>query len=104
MDFFSHYFTTKKFPSAQFFEKCSGLRDMYTFLQFLSKRSQKSQVSHDLLYVTAIITYKICIPHFHFPVRVPARTVTKGHGPMQERSRPIPASQPASQPAKRQYS
>src|SRR6218665_2676629 len=38
------------------------------FLLFLLKRARKVPVRHDLLYDTAILTYKIYIPHFHFPV------------------------------------
>jgi len=64
----------KKFLSTQFFFKCSGLQDFYTFLLCLSKRSRTVSVRHDLLYDTTILTYKIDIPHFHFPVR---RTITK---------------------------
>src|SRR6218665_289433 len=52
-------------------------RDFYTFLLFLSKRSRKVPVRNDLLYDTAILTYKIYIPHFHFQVRHTARTITK---------------------------
>src|SRR6218665_2100386 len=59
-DFFSHYrYLPKKFLSTQPFGKCSGLRDFYTFLLFISKRSRKVPVRHDLLYDTAILTYKI---------------------------------------------
>jgi len=88
-----------KISLPNFYGKFSGLWDFYTFLLFLSKRSWKVPVRHDLLHhlyiyiyiyisficlntdiclksfvwlshcIQAILTYKICIPHFHLPVR-----------------------------------
>ena len=82
-DFFSHYLPNKNFSPPNSFGKYSGLRDFYTFLLFLSKRSSKSLEHHDLLCDTAILTYKICIPHFHFPVcRTGAYRHKKSPGPV----------------------
>src|SRR6218665_2630897 len=68
-DIFRHYLPNKNFSPPNLFGNGSGLRDFYTFSLLLSKRSRKVPVCHDLLYDTAILTYKINIPHFHFPVR-----------------------------------
>jgi len=48
-DFFSHCLPNKHFSPPNFFGRCSGLQDFYTFLLFLSKRSRKVPVRHDLL-------------------------------------------------------
>src|SRR6218665_1499801 len=66
MTFFSHYLPNQNFSPPNFIGKCSGLQDFYTFLLFLSKRSWYAMI---FLYDTAILAYKIYIPHFHFPVR-----------------------------------
>ena len=64
-DFFSHNLPNKNLSPPNSFGKCSGLRDFYSFLLFLSKRSRKVPVRHDLLYDIALLTYKIYIPHIH---------------------------------------
>ena len=57
-DIFRHYLPNKNFSPPNLFGNGSGLRDFYTFLLFLSKRSRKVPVRHDLLYDTATLTYK----------------------------------------------
>src|SRR6218665_1965119 len=66
----------RKISPTYYLGKCSVLLDFYTFLLFLAKRSRKVPVRHDLLSDTAILTYKIYIPHFHFPVRRTSVAVT----------------------------
>src|SRR6218665_2010962 len=56
-DFLSHYLPEKIY--LKLFGKCSGLRDFYTCLLFLSKRSREVPVPHYLLHDTAILIYTI---------------------------------------------
>ena len=45
------------------------LHGLWDFLYILTVSLEMVPVRHNLLYDTAILTYKIYIPHFHFPVR-----------------------------------
>jgi len=61
-ELFSHYLPNKNFTPPIFLWKGLGVRDFYTFLLFLSKRSRKVTVRHDLLYDTVILQYITYIP------------------------------------------
>src|SRR6218665_3182084 len=67
LTYFKSLFTKNLFPPNFFVKCCSVLRDFYTFLLFLSKRSRKVPVRHDLLYDTAIKSIQNIYSIFSFP-------------------------------------